>query len=284
MSVIQAVGEMLQFGFMRNALATGLLVSIACGVIGTLVVVSRIVFISGGIAHAAYGGVGLGTFLGIDPVWGAVVFSLAAALGMGAVQRKTRERADTLIGVMWTLSMAIGIVLVDLTPGYKAELMGYLFGSILAVPLRDVLMILVLNLLIVLVVASLYKELVATCFDEVFATVEDVPVSAIYLTLLVLVALTVVMLMRVVGLVLVIAMLTFPAAISGRFVKDIRWMMGLASLLGMVFTTAGLCLSFFLNLTSGATIVLVSGTAYLLSLALESWLTRRRVASVAFKG
>lgn len=282
--MIDAVLEALQFVFMRNALLTGLLVSVACGVIGTFVVVKRIVFVSGGIAHAAYGGIGLGYFLGVDPVLGAVVFSLAAGLGMGAVQRRTGERADTLIGVMWAIGMATGIILVDLSPGYKADLLSYLFGSILAVPTSDLMVMVVLDVLIVGAVLVFYKELLAISFDEVFATVENVPVGAMYLVLMGLVALTVVMLMRVVGLILVIAMLTIPAAIAGRLVKGMKHMMILASGLGMFFMTAGLWLSYFLNLTSGATIILLAGLGYLVSLGLQ-WLgTRSRRLNVPAKG
>jgi zinc transport system permease protein len=254
---------------MRNALLTGVLVSIACGIIGTFVVVKRIVFISGGIAHAAYGGIGLGYFLGINPILGAIAFSLAAALGMGLVQRRTRERTDTVIGVMWAIGMALGIIFVDLTQGYKADLMSYLFGSILAVPTRDLVIMLILDLVIIALVLLFYKELLAISFDETFATVKNVPVDAIYLMLVGMIALTVVMLMRVVGLILVIAMLTIPAAISGQFVSDMRRMMAWASVLGVVFTTTGLWLSYFLDLTSGATIILVSGAAYVLSLAIK---------------
>lgn len=282
--MIDPVLQALQLGFMRNALVAGLLVSVACGVIGTFVVVKRIVFVSGGIAHAAYGGIGLGYFLGVDPVVGALVFSLLAALGMGAVQRRTGERADTLIGVMWAIGMALGIVMVDLTAGYKADLMSYLFGSILAVPTTDLLLMLILDLVIVAAVFLFYKELVAVSFDEVFATVENVPVDAVYLVLMGLVALTVVMLMRVVGLILVIAMLTIPAAISGRFVRDLKWMMVLASGLGMLFMTAGLWLSYFLNLTSGATIILFSGAAYVVSLGIQGLITRRSTNTVGSAG
>jgi len=266
--------EALQFSFMRNALMAGVLVSITCGIIGTFVVVKRIVFISGGIAHAAYGGIGLGYFLKFNPVLGAITFSVAAALGMGVVQRKTRQRADTVIGAMWAIGMALGIILVDLTEGYKADLMSYLFGSILTVPASDLLIMLALNLVIVALVALFYKELLAISFDETFATVETVPVDAIYMALLCAVGLTVVMMMRVVGLIMVIAMLTIPAAISGQFVKDMRKMMVLASILGIIFTTTGLWLSYSWNLTSGATIILVSGAAYLLSLVVRkvSWL------------
>jgi zinc transport system permease protein len=266
--------EALQFDFMRNALMAGVLVSLACGIVGTFVVINRIVFVSGGIAHAAYGGIGLGYFFRFNPVVGAIIFSIGAALAMGIVQRQTRQRTDTIIGVIWAIGMAIGIILVDLTSGYKADLMSYLFGSILAVPTRDLWIMLGLDLIIVVLVSLFYKELLAISFDEMFATVMSVPVNIIYLTLMCLIALTVVMMMRVVGLIMVIALLTMPAAISGQFVKNMRKMMLLASLLGIVFTTLGLWLSFRLNLTSGATIILVAGGAYLLSLGIAPLVSR----------
>jgi zinc transport system permease protein len=269
---------------MRNALMAGALVSIACGIIGTFVVVKRIVFISGGIAHAAYGGIGLGYYFKTNPVLGAIAFSLAAAFGMGAVQRKTRQRADTIIGVMWAIGMALGIILVDLTEGYKADLMSYLFGSILAVPGSDLWIMLALDMVIVALVVSFYKELLAVSFDETFAMVENVPVDTIYMILLCMIALTVVMLMRVVGLIMIIALLTIPAAISGHFVKDMRKMMLLASILGVIFTTTGLWLSYFLNLTSGATIILVAGCTYLLSLAAKPLTRQRHVENEAGGG
>jgi zinc transport system permease protein len=271
--------EALQFAFMRHALLAGLLVSIACGIIGTLVVINRIVFISGGIAHAAYGGIGLGYYFRFNPVLGAIAFSLAAALGMGAVQRKTRQRVDTIIGAMWAIGMALGIIFVDLTEGYKADLMSYLFGSILAVPSGDLWIMLGLDVIIVVLVALFYKELLAISFDETFATVQNVPVDGIHILLLCLIALTVVMMMRVVGLIMVIALLTIPAAISGQFVKDMKRMMVLASILGVLFTTTGLWLSYFLNLTSGATIILTSGLAYVLSLAFRPLQRRLRSES-----
>ena len=277
--MITALIEALQYDFMRNALMAGVLVSLACGIIGTFVVIKRIVFISGGIAHAAYGGIGLGYFLGFNPVLGAIVFSVAAALGMGAVQRKARQRVDTVIGVMWAIGMAVGIIFVDLAQGYKADLMSYLFGSILAVPSSDLLIMLALDVVIIALVSLFYKELLAVTFDETFATVENVPVNTIYLVLVCMIGLTVVMLMRVVGLIMVIAMLTMPSAIAGQFVKEMRKMMALASILGMAFTTVGLWLSYFWNLTSGATIILVSATAYMVSLGLKPLIRRQRLMS-----
>ena len=274
--------EALQFDFMRHALMAGVLVSIACGIVGVYVVVNRFVFVSGGIAHAAYGGIGLGYFLGIDPVWGAILFSLAAALGMGVVQRKTRQRADTVIGVMWAIGMAVGIVFVDLTRGYVVDLMSYLFGSILTVPRGDLVIMAILDVVIIALVVVFYKELLAISYDETFATVENVPVGTIYITLLCLVALTVVMLMRVVGLIMVIALLTMPAAISEQFTSSLKKMMVLSIILGIVFTTVGLWLSYALNLTSGATIILVTGCVFLLSVLYKTLAKRRAQASGAF--
>jgi zinc transport system permease protein len=161
--------------------------------------------------------------------------------------------------------MAIGIIFIDLTPGYKADLMSYLFGSILAVPSQDLWGMVLIDGLILGFVIIFYKELLAISFDETFATIRNLPVELIYLLLMAAIALTVGMMMKVVGLIMVIALLTIPAAISGQLVKDMRAMMAIASLLGMIFTTTGLWLSYSLNLTSGATIILVAGMAYFLS-------------------
>jgi len=267
--------EALQFAFMQNAFKAGMLVSLAAGIIGAYVVITRTVFISGGVAHAAYGGIGIGYYFGGNPVIGAMIFAVLAALGMGVVQKKTHQRSDTLIGVMWAVGMALGIILIDMTEGYKADLMSYLFGSILAVPDSDITMMLALNVAILLTVTLFYKELLAIAFDETFAQTRSLPVLALYLGLLLLIALTVVMMMRVVGLIMVIALLTIPAAISGMFVYELRRMMALAVVLAMTFTFTGLWLSYFYNLTSGATIIMVAGTAYVLSLGLRSLLRLR---------
>lgn len=261
--------EALQYGFMRNAVAAGVLVSIACGIIGTYIVTNRIVFLSGGIAHAAYGGIGIGYLLGINPVYGAIAFSLFSALGMGIIHRRTKERSDTIIGIMWAVGMALGIIFLDLTPGYKADLMSYLFGSILAVPSGDLITMLILNLIILTLVVLYYRDLQAISFDETFAFVVNVPVDHLYLLLVGMVALTVVMTMRIVGLIMVIALLTIPPAIAGLFVKDMKRMMLFSSILSILFTFAGLMLSYYLNLTSGATIILIAGVSYFISFLIK---------------
>ena len=259
----------LQFDFMRNAIITGLLVSVAAGIVGVYVVLNRVAILSGGIAHAAYGGVGMAYFFGFAPLLGGMLFSLVAALGMNIVQRKTRQRADTLIAVIWAVGMAIGIIFVDRTPGYKADLMSYLFGSLLAVSPFEIVIIAILDVVVILTIFALYPELLAISYDETFATVRGIPVNAISLILTALIAFTVVMMMRVVGLILVIALLTLPAAIAGLFARDMRRMMVIAVALGMVFTVSGLWLSYQYNLTSGAAIILIAATTYLLALLLK---------------
>ena len=261
--------ELFQFEFFRNALAAGLLVSVACAVIGTYVVINRIVFITGGIAHAAYGGIGLGVFLGLNPVAGAVVFSLAAALGMGTVSYKTKQRIDTLIGVMWAVGMAVGIVFADLTRGYTAGLMSYLFGSILTISLTDLLLMASLDVLILAATVCLYRPWLSISFDPEFSEIMGLPVKRYYLMLLSLTALTVVMVMRMVGIIMVIALLTIPPAIANRYVTSLKKIMTLACLLGILFTTAGMFVSFYLDLTSGAMIILIAGITYFISLAVK---------------
>jgi zinc transport system permease protein len=251
--------EALQYDFMRNALAAGVLAAVACGIVGVYVVVKKIVFISGGIAHASFGGVGLGFFLGINPVLGALFFTLASALGMGTLSRRTSLPEDTVIGIFWAVGMALGVIFVGLSPGYAVDLFSYLFGNILFVPTSDLVLMLILDAVIALVVFLLYKEFMAISFDEDFGIVVGVPVESLYLVLLCLIALTVVVLIRVVGVILVIAMLTVPAAVAKQFTHSIKKMMFLSALLGILFVLCGLWLSYELDLASGATIVIVSG-------------------------
>ncbi|HAE86005.1 MAG TPA: hypothetical protein DCG78_05805 [Anaerolineaceae bacterium] len=275
--MIQFLSTLWSYAFMRNALLAGVLVSIACGIIGTLVVLNRIVFISGGIAHAAYGGVGIAYYFGADPVLGAVGFSLLSSLAMGLVHRKEGQRADTIIGVMWAIGMAIGIIFLSLSPGYKADLMSYLFGSILAVSTLDLWLMMGIALLSLLFIALFYRQLLALSFDQTFATVRNVPVGPLYLAMITLIGLTVVIAMRVVGLIMVIALLTIPPAIANLYLKDMRAIMALSAGLSMLFCTAGLMISYALNLPSGAVIILVGGLVYVLAALLRPLLIRRQM-------
>jgi len=254
---------------MRNALIAGLLAAIACGIVGVYVVVKRVVFISGGIAHASFGGIGLGYFLGINPVLGAMFFAIASALGMGLVTKRTRLPEDTAIGILWAIGMALGIIFIGLTPGYAPDLFSYLFGNILTVPAFDLMLMLILDAVIIILVLLFYKEFLLLSFDEEFSTIAGVPTERLYLLLLCLIALTVVVLIRVVGIILVIALLTIPAALARQFTHSLKKMMLLSILAGAVFTFSGLWLSYLLDLASGATIILVAGIALFISFGLS---------------
>ncbi|NQT73417.1 MAG: metal ABC transporter permease [Chloroflexi bacterium] len=251
--------DALQYDFMQNAVLAGLLASVACGIIGVYVVVNRIVFISGGISHTAFGGIGLGYYAGIDPIMGALCFTIAAALGIGFLAKNSRLAEDTVIGIVWAMGMALGILFIGLTPGYTPDLMSYLFGSILTVSDSDLVLMLILDVVILTVVAALYKEFLARSFDEEFGTVVGVPVQALYYMLLIMIALTVVLLIQVVGVILVIALLTIPAAMARQFTFSLKKMMILAILFGAVITFVGLWLSYEFDVASGATIILFGG-------------------------
>jgi len=257
--------EALQYEFMRNALMAGLLAAVACGIVGVYVVVKRIVFISGGIAHASFGGIGLGYYLGINPIIGALFFSLASGLAIGGITRKSRLPADTAIGILWAIGMALGVIFINLTPGYAPDLMSYLFGNILTVPFSDILLMLALDAVIIGIVVALYKEYLILSFDEEYGTAIGMPVDKLYLLLLGMIALTVVVLIRVVGMILVIALLTFPAALARQFTHNMKTMMILSVLFGFLFTLGGLWLSYELKLPSGATIILLGGTVLAIS-------------------
>ncbi|HIE30922.1 MAG TPA: metal ABC transporter permease [Methanosarcinales archaeon] len=260
----------LGYGFMIDALAASLLAAIACGIVGVYVVVKRIVFISGGISHASFGGIGLGYFLGIEPVLCVIPFSIASALAIGEVSRRTRLSEDSAIGILWVMGMALGIMLIALTPGYAPDLLSYLFGNILMVSRSTLWVMLALDMVIVAVVYLLYKEFLAITFDEDFAMVIGIPAHKLYLVLLCLIALTVVMLIRVVGVIMVIALLTIPAALSRRFTGNLRKMMGLSIIFAALFSILGLYLSYIFDLPSGSTIVLVSGVVFFASSLIPS--------------
>ncbi len=261
--------DALQFEFMRNALAAGVLASVICGVIGTLVVVNRLVFLSGGIAHAAYGGIGLSYFLGIPFLPGTIGFSLAAAMVMAAVTINARHRADTVIGVIWAVGMAVGIVLIDLTPGYQADLMSYLFGSILTVPAGDLVLMACAGGGVLIMVGWLYNRLLAMSYDAEFARLRGVPVNALFFLMVGAIAVCVVLMIRVVGLILVIALLTIPPFIAEKYTRSLVGTMVLSTILSGLFTVGGLWISYQFNLTSGASIILLAGAGFFLSLGIR---------------
>ncbi len=255
--------EVLQLPFMQNAILAGILASIACGIIGSLVVVNRSVFMAGGIAHAAYGGVGIAFFFSLPALPCIIGFSLLVALLMAALTVRQHGRMDTIIGVLWAVGMATGIILVDLTPGYNVDLLSFLFGSILAVPRSDVHIMTALVCLIVVVVVLFYKELLSISYDREFSQVRGVKVVPLHFMILCLVAIAVVMTIRVVGLILIMALFTIAPYLVEKYTKSLARMMFWASALNILFVLAGLWLSYSFDLTSGATIILTAACFFI---------------------
>ena len=256
------------------ALVAGFAASFASGIIGSYVVVNRIVSMSGSIAHSVLGGMGVCLWLkrtyGLEfltPLQGALAAGLLSALLMGWIHLKYREREDTVIAAIWATGMSIGVIFIALTPGYNVELMNFLFGNILWVSHSDIALLLSLDVLIAAIVAIFYRRFLAICFDDQQALLQKVPVHTLYLLLLCLVAVAVVLLIQVVGAILVITMLAIPAAIAGTFTQTLSRMMLIAVFLGALFTFLGMYFSYELNWPPGATISLVAAIFYALSLA-----------------
>ena len=255
--------------FMQNAIVGGILASVACGAIGSYVVVKKIGYLAGGIAHAVLGGMGIAYYLGRSPIEGALVSAIVFAFILGWVSLRMQQQEDTIIGALWAGGMAVGILFISQTPGYNVDLMSFLFGNILMIASEDLYWIAGLDLIILVIVFLFYKQFISVSFDEEFARLRGIPVERFYLLFLSLVALTVVILIQIVGLILVIALLTLPAAIAGLYVRSLSLMMILAALFGMIFTTGGLAISYQPDLPPGPTIILLAGAFYLISLILN---------------
>jgi len=268
----------------RNAFLAGALASVACGMVGSYVVTRRISYIAGAIAHCVLGGMGAAWYLRtacgmawLHPLHGAVVAALVAAVIIGLVSLRARERADTVIGAVWAIGMAIGLLFIQAAPTYPPDLMSYLFADILMVRTADLALIAGLDVVVIALAVLFYNQFLAVCFDEEFARLRGMKVEFYYLMLLCLTALTVVLLVAVVGVVLVIALLTLPAAVAGRFSRTLWQMMVGAVVLCTVLTCGGLVASYDLELPSGPMIIILAGAVYLLA-ACGSGLVRRLFA------
>ena len=270
--------------FLLNGLLAGVLAGVACGVVGSYVAVRRIGYLAGGIAHCVLGGIGAARYLHVvagwtwlRPIHGAVFAALLAAAIIGWVSLRAREREDLIIGALWAVGMAVGVLFVWHTPGYQQDLMSYLFGNILMVSGHDLWLVAALDLAVLGAVALWYKQLLAVCYDEEYARLRGVNVEFHFLLLLCLTALTVVLLATVVGVVMVIALLTLPVALAGFFARRLWHLMVGAAVASVAVTTLGLAVSYTPDLPPGATIIVLSGAAYLGALVLRAaWRALRR--------
>lgn len=268
--------DLVELPFLQNAVLAGILCSIGSGVVGTYVVLRRITYIAAAISHCVLGGLGAARYFSVvynltwlKPVYGAILTALAAALIIGWVSLKAKEREDSIISALWAVGMAMGVLFIYKTPGYNEDLMNYLFGNILMVSSEELWIIGGLDLLTIILTALFYKQTVAVCFDEEYARTRGVNVEFYYLLLLCMTALTVVLTVNVVGIIMVIALLTLPVAISSHFFNRVWKIMAGATVLGMIFTFVGLVISYEPNLPSGAVTIVIAGVFYLLTIMIR---------------
>jgi len=257
-----AMTEMFSYTFMQNAFVLIVLASVSCGVVGSLITVNRMSSFTGSIAHASFGGLGLAYLLGVHPMLGATVFAVGSALGIGALSDRSRLGSDTAMAALWATGMAAGLVFIKLSGTYTSDLMSWLFGSLMAVSKTDIYLTGVLGVLVTGSVFLLYKEFLGISYDLEFTRIQGVPVKFIRGLFLVMAALTTIVLMKVTGLIMVIAMLTIPAAIAEKFSSSLWKMMILASIFSLVFSVIGLFVSWWLDLPSGPVIILVSSVVF----------------------
>jgi zinc transport system permease protein len=257
--------EILQYVFFRHALYSGLLISIACGLVGTYVVSRRLVFISGGITHASFGGLGLGFYLGTNPFLTALIFSILSAFGVEWASRSYRVREDSAIAAIWSLGMAIGMIFIALTPGYAPNLASYLFGNILTVTRSDIIWTSIFVIILVIIFTLFYKEIVYTAFDRDFALTQQIPVKFIEYVMTICISITIVISIRLVGIVLLMSLLTVPQMTVNLFVSDFRRMIIGSVILGIIGCVSGLFLSYFFQAPSGTFIIIVLVSIFLLT-------------------
>jgi len=256
--------ELLSFTFFQHALLSALLVSIATGIIGSLIVVNRMVFLAGGIAHASYGGIGLALFFSMPIFLGTSLFSIFVAVIIAFLTLKHKEYIDTYIGLIWAVGMAIGIVLIDKSGGYKSDLLSYLFGSILAVSKDDLYYMFGVDIVILFSVFFFYRRILAVSYDMEYSGLLGINTKFFYTLILVLSSLSIVISIKVVGLILIIALLTIPTYIAQKLSSSLKIMMILSTVFSMIFSIFGLFLSYYLDITSGASIILVSAFCFIL--------------------
>lgn len=252
---MELINTLLDLSFFRNALLAALLASIACGIIGSYIVSRRIVFISGGITHASFGGIGMGYYLGFDPIFGAVIFGILSALGIEFFTKKADLREDSAIAMLWALGMALGIIFIFLTPGYAPNLMSYLFGNILTVSVTDLIFLLLLTIFIAGFFLFFYRMILFVAFDEEFALTNNAPVRLFNAILISLVALTIVLNIRIVGIILVMSLLTIPQSIANLFTRRFDHLIGYSIGFGFIGSVIGLVFSYIYDIPSGAAII-----------------------------
>ena len=275
------IEAILHYRFMQNALLAALLASIVTGIIGTIAIEKKLISMSGGIAHASFGGIGLGYMLGFEPIWGGLMFAVASSAMISRLPKSTRLKADTMIGILWSFGMSLGILFITLAPGYMPDMTSYLFGDILSVSSGFIVYIAVFTVVVIALFAMLYHPLVLYLFDEEYATARGINVTLLRWVVYIMIPIGIIVLVKVVGIILTIALMTIPVSIAKLYFNSIGKVVGFSMLFSFVFCLAGLAVAYYANIPSGVCIVIISTLVYLLLVfsrsSVQKWRHRQKM-------
>ena len=270
------IDAILNYRFMQNALYAALLASIVTGIIGTVAIEKKLISMSGGIAHASFGGIGLGYLLGFEPIWGGLLFAVASSLMISRLPKSARLKADTMIGILWSFGMALGILFITLAPGYMPDMTSYLFGDILSVSSGFITYIAIFTAIVVVLFLMLYHPLIVYLFDEDYARARGINVKLMEWVVYLMIPVGIIVLVKVVGIILTIALMTIPVSIAKLYFNSIGKVVGFSMLFSFVFCIAGLTLAYYANIPSGVCIVIISTVVYLLLTFTRGGIQKRR--------
>ncbi len=263
------INAILNYTFMQNALMAALLAGIVTGIIGTIAIEKKLISMSGGIAHASFGGIGFGYLLGFEPIWGGLVFAVGSSVLISRLSKNSKIKADTMTGILWSFGMALGILFISLAPGYMPDMTSYLFGDILSVSTSSLIYMGIFTAVIIFVFAMLYNHLISYMFDEEYSKARGINTKALEWIVYLMIPIGIMVLIKIVGIILTIALMTIPVSIAKLICKSIKRVIIASMILSAVFSVVGLTISYYVNIPSGVCIILLSTVVYLLLLAVK---------------
>ena len=263
------INDILKYTFLQNSMLAALFASVACGIIGVIIIEKKLVMMSGGISHASFGGIGLGYLLGVEPLATGLIFSVATSLLIVEIKKRGKAAADTLIGMFWSVGMALGIIFIAIKPGYPPDMTSYLFGDILTVGKMDLALTVVLDILVVFSIVLFFQYWKAYLFDEEFLQVLSVNIDFFEKYIFILIAISVIVLIKVVGIILLISMLTVPPSIGKMYTNNLAKLFILSIFISLGLFIGGIVFSYYLNIPSGASIIIISALSYIANLKLK---------------
>ncbi|MFO7611184.1 MAG: metal ABC transporter permease [Clostridia bacterium] len=272
------IDAILNYTFMQNALIAAVLASIVTGIIGTIAIEKRLISMSGGIAHASFGGIGFGYLVGFEPIWGGLAFAVGSSILISRLSKNTKMKSDTMTGILWSFGMALGILFISLAPGYMPDMTSYLFGDILSVSTSSIIYMLVFTIVISFVFIMLYHHLIIYLFDEEYSKARGINTRLLEWVVYIMIPVGIMVLIKIVGIILTIALMTIPVSIAKLYFKSYGRVIFASIIISMVFCITGLTLSYYINIPSGVCIIVISTLIYLVLLFMRRRLQKRHHA------